>query len=284
MDSIPDICGARVRWVDVFATAPLTGNPLAVVLCDAHPPTAVMQSLAAELGLSETVFAVQGTQPSLRIFTPTTEIPMAGHPLVGTAWVLRDEGWINGEAVLRTLGGNVVVVADAHGAAMTPPAPCHLGDHDACVIAAALGGTALGTAPVWNAGLPQVMLAVDDLATLVPDHAAIAALGSQGGWAGVSAYRVEDAAPGRVTVDVRHFASPIGIAEDPVTGSAAGALGAALVAAGHAESGMLHLTVQQGAGMGRAGEVHVRVTANGGMPVGLTVGGRVIPFLAGTLA
>lgn len=283
MGPIPDIRAAGIRWVDVFATGPLTGNPLAVVLCEAHPPKAQMQALAAEFGLSETVFAARGARPSLRIFTPGTEIPMAGHPLVGSAWVLRDEGWTGDDATLTTPGGEVLVTADADGAFMTPPPPRHLGDVGAGEVAVALGGVADGRAPIWSAGLSQVMLEVDDPRSLVPDHEAIRTLGMRDGWDGVSAFRIERSDRGEAVAEVRHFAAPIGIAEDPVTGSAAGALGAALAAAGHADQGRLHLTVRQGHGMGRAGEVRVEARTRDGMPVHLRVGGRVIPVMQGTL-
>ena len=283
MDSIPDISAARIRWVDVFATGPLTGNPLAVVLCDAHPTRDAMQALAAELGLSETVFAARGDRPSIRIFTPATEIPMAGHPLVGCAWVLHDEGWTGTDATLVAPGGDVVVSADAAGADVAPPPPHHVRDVSADEVARALGSTATGVAPVWNAGLSQVMLAVENPQSLVPDHEAVRALGTRDGWHGVSAYRIEHASPGVVTAEVRHFAMPIGIAEDPVTGSAAGALGAALAAAGHAAHGVLHLTVRQGHGLGRAGAVRVAVQTEGNVPVSLRVGGRVLPVMQGVI-
>ncbi len=290
MDANPDMGPARIRWVDVFATGPLTGNPLAVVLVDAHPHADEMQALAAELGLSETVFAARGDRVSLRIFTPTTEIPMAGHPLVGTAWVLRDEGWTGDHAVLVAPGGEVAAMADDDGAFMAPPAPRLVGTVDGDEVADALGctpGQAVGgMAPVWDAGLPQVMLQTISPAAIHdrPDRdARLAALGARDGWAGVSAYSIESPAPGVVRAEVRHFAAPIGIPEDPVTGSAAGALGAALVAAGHAHDGDLDLSVRQGHGMGRAGEVRVHAVADGEVPTRLRVGGRVIPVMRGTL-
>jgi trans-2,3-dihydro-3-hydroxyanthranilate isomerase len=283
MGSIPDIPAARIRWVDVFATGPFTGNPLAVVLCGTHPADGAMQALAAELGLSETVFAAQDDRPSLRIFTPATEIPMAGHPLVGCAWVLRDEGWIGGDAHLTTRAGSIAVSADLDGALITPPAPRHMGDIDAAEVAHALGGNASSAAPIWNAGLSQVMIEVDAPQALAPDHAAVRSLGARDGWDGVSAYRLETVEPGHVVAEVRHFAAPIGINEDPVTGSAAGALGAALAAAGHSTDDVLHLTVRQGHGMGRPGEVHVQVHTRDQAPVALRVGGRVRSVLHGTI-
>jgi trans-2,3-dihydro-3-hydroxyanthranilate isomerase len=128
------------------------------------------------------------------------------------------------------------------------------------------------------------MLAVDgldELARARPDGAAIAALGNAGGWLGVSIYALEEAAPGRATARVRHFAPGAGVLEDPVTGSAAGALGACLAAGGLAAGGALELTVHQGAGLGRPGTVDVRVSAPDGRPERVEAGGRVVPVLSG---
>lgn len=269
----------EIHWVDVFALGPLTGNPLAVVMGDALPPDAAMQRLAAELGLSETVFAARADQPVVRIFTPEAEIPLAGHPTVGAAWVLRRAGWIGDEGVLSTQAGAIAVRAGDDGASMTRTAPVCRGTVDAAELAACLGARATGDAPIWDAGLPQAMLPVERLDDLVPAHAALRALGQRDGWAGVSAYVVTHPGPD-ARVEVRHFAAPIGIDEDPVTGSAAGALGAALSA--RAGAGM-HLTVLQGHHMGRAGEVRVAVEHDGGAPSAVTVGGAVVPVMQGSV-
>ena len=86
--------------VDVFTDEPFSGNPLAVVLDADHLSTDQMQRLAAEFQLSETAFPLTPSQADmklganyrLRIFTPVTEIPFAGHPSVGTAWLMRELG------------------------------------------------------------------------------------------------------------------------------------------------------------------------------------------------
>lgn len=274
---------ASIHWVDVFATGPLSGNPLAVITCEAFPGQRRMQRIAAELGLSETVFAVPGAPPTVRIFTPATEIPLAGHPLVGTAWVLRREGWTGDEAVIRAPGGDIPVRADAESAAMVRRDPRHVRDVDAAQVAAALGIAGTGAAPVWDAAMPQLMLPVDDPGALAPDHDRLRELGTRDGWAGISAYRVTAREGGVAHVEVRHFAAPIGIPEDPVTGSAAGALGAALAAAGHGEPGRLDLVIRQGHHMGRPGEVRVRVDAPGGVPSAVEVGGAVVPVMTGSI-
>jgi trans-2,3-dihydro-3-hydroxyanthranilate isomerase len=267
----------EMHWVDVFATGPLSGNPLAVVMGDELPPPAVMQRLAAELALSESVFAARAGEPVLRIFTPEAEIPLAGHPMVGAAWVLRQAGWIGDQGVLRTPGGDIPVRADDAGAAMTRTGPAHRGMADAAALAECLGARHTGEAPIWDAGLPQVMLPVERLDDLAPDHAALRERGRLEGWAGVSAY-VATATGDQAEAEVRHFAAPIGIPEDPVTGSAAGALGAALAAR---HGGGLNLRVRQGHHMGRPGEVRVAVEHDGHGPRAVTIGGPVVPVLSG---
>ena len=272
-----------IHWVDVFATGPLSGNPLAVVTGDHLPSTGRMQALAAEIGLSETVFAVPGDMPRLRIFTPAAEIPLVGHPLVGAAWVLARMGWIGAEGLLATAGGDIPVRADAEGATMTRAAPRDRGHEDPAVMAALLGGPVTGTCPIWDAGLPQVLAEVDSLDDLAPDHAAIAARGGSMGWAGVSAFVLHDDGDGTARAEVRHFADPIGIREDPVTGSAAGALGAALLARGGPAADGLGLTIRQGRHVGRDGLIAVTVDAGAHGPAAVHVGGAVVPVMTGTI-
>ena len=278
------------HWVDVFATGPLSGNPLVVATADALPPAERMQALAAEFGVSETIFAEPGASPRLRIFTPTAEIPMAGHPLVGAAWVLRRIGWMGDQGVLSAPGGQVAVTADDHGARMTRPRPGPHGLADADALARLLGADALGDAPVWHAGLPQAMLEVRDLDALAPDHDGLCALGTDEGWAGVSAYALraerdaDGGGEGRVMAEVRHFAAPIGIPEDPVTGSAAAALGACLAARGMLGKGPRgSLTVMQGHRLGRPGRVDVVVDIGADGPTAVTVGGAVVPVATGAI-
>jgi trans-2,3-dihydro-3-hydroxyanthranilate isomerase len=173
---------------------------------------------------------------------------------------------------------------------MVQAPPRTLGAVDPGPVAAACGVRAAQAPPapaaVWTTALPQLMLAVEgleDLERARPDGAAIAALGAVGGWLGVSIYAIEEAAPGRAVARVRHFAPGLGVLEDPVTGSAAGALGACLAAAGLGADGRLELTVRQGAEMGRPGRVAVSVLAPAGAPAQVEVGGRVIPVLSGHL-
>jgi trans-2,3-dihydro-3-hydroxyanthranilate isomerase len=92
--------GHRIHTVDVFAEKPLAGNQLAVVLDAEDIPGEVMQRIAKEMNISETTFVLPARDPAnaarVRIFTPASELPFAGHPTVGTAWVLSTEGLVPG--------------------------------------------------------------------------------------------------------------------------------------------------------------------------------------------
>ena len=281
-----------VSWVDVFATGPLTGNPLAVVRGADAFTDEEMGGIAAEFGLSETTFVCsprEGGDHRVRIFTPDTELPMAGHPLIGAAWVLHNAGLMAGRGVLETGVGLLHVQADSAGGNMVQPPPAPGPALDPDELAAACGAAAGDTAPaqIWSTGVPQAMFAVADDAALAgaqPDPSALRRLGERDGWLGISAYSLIAGGGGTARVRVRHFAPALGVAEDPVTGSAAGALGACLAAAGLAEGGALELTVWQGAAVNRPGRVDVAVAAPESTPREVSVGGRVLPVLEGRLS
>src|SRR5207245_11438174 len=96
-----------LRWVDVFTDRPLAGNPLAVVLEADGLSDQQMQAIARETNLSETTFVLPPEKrehaAKVRIFTPHVELPFAGHPTVGTAWVLLDEGLVSPDGTAFTL-------------------------------------------------------------------------------------------------------------------------------------------------------------------------------------
>lgn len=280
---------SRLAWVDVFAAEAMTGNPLAVVL-DADTWTAArMQAFAAELGISETTFVLdarEGGDHRVRIFTPVRELPMAGHPIIGTAWVLRAAGQIGEHAVLETDAGALAVRVRGSVATMDQAPPAAGAEVDAEEAARAAGvrlADGAPTARIWSTGVPQLMLPadLDSLQAARPDHDALRALGERDGWVGVSVYAITGSHDDRLLARVRHFAPLLGVPEDPVTGSAAGALGACLAAHGMSSGDDLELVVTQGAGGGRGGEVAVRVRSAGGVPSRVRVGGRVVPLFEG---
>ncbi len=267
----------------------MTGNPLAVVLDADGWPAVRMQAFAAELGISETAFVLspkEGGDHRVRIFTPARELPMAGHPIVGTAWVLRAAGQIGEHARLETEAGILAVRVQGSVATMDQATP-----RSGALVDGAEVGIAAGVVPasgppaqVWSTGVPQLMLATDSasLDTARPDHDALCRLGERDGWLGISIFAITGGHDRRMLVRVRHFAPLLGVAEDPVTGSAAGALGACLASAGMSDGdGSLEMVVSQGTAGGRGGEVAVRVRSVDGVPRQVRVGGRVVPLFEG---
>ncbi len=280
-----------LAWVNVFAAEAMTGNPLAVVLDADGWPASRMQAFASELGISETTFVLQpegeGDQ-RVRIFTPRRELPMAGHPIVGTAWVLRAAGRIGEQARLETGAGLLSVRIRGSVATMEQPTPeaRQVVDGAEAAMAAGVELAPVPAARIWSTGVPQLMLPTDlaSLETAAPDHDALSRLGERDGWLGVSIYAVTGGENERLVVRVRHFAPLVGVPEDPVTGSAAGALGACLAAAGMSdETGGLEMVVSQGIEGGRGGEVAVRVQSVDGEPRRVQVGGRVVPLFEGNV-
>lgn len=204
------------RIVDVFTDRPLAGNALCVVLDPVPPP--VMAALAREVNLSETAFpvVVADGEYEVRIFTPAEELPFAGHPTLGTAWVLGPGRWTQ-----RSAGATVVVEATTDGAVMEAPEP-GFEEVDPGPAIDALGLPGAEAAVVAEAGGIRHLLVPTEapLGTLAPDLAAVAAVQRRLRTTSVAPVRrVDDR-----TLHARVFCPGAGIAEDPGTGSAAGPL------------------------------------------------------------
>jgi trans-2,3-dihydro-3-hydroxyanthranilate isomerase len=269
----------RYLTLDVFTEVAFGGNPLAVVL-DADALTAErMQLLAAEFGYSETVFVLAPTNPgsdaALRIFTPTTELPFAGHPNVGAALALTD----GDERRLRFdegVGTVEVHVAQGRAELAAPSRYRVLGSAEPQAVAHACGLQLhdLATTPVVaSAGIPFVLAQVASVERLA--QARPVARVREHGATGVLLH--VPAGPG--TVRARMFAPGVGVPEDPATGSAALALAGQLAATG----GPGVWEVYQGIELGRPSVLHVRADGAGrtwvaGSAVQIMVG----ELLAGT--
>lgn len=282
----------RYDVVDVFTDRPYAGNPLAVVHGGEDLSTAQMQAIAAEFGLSETAFPLPPTGGSsadyrVRIFTPVTELPFAGHPSVGTAWVLARNGVIApGDRVQECAAGLLSVHVDAEGARIAGGTPAVGDNADAVALAAAVGlspgyvGDDVSAG--WAAaGLPYVFLLVrpDAVARAVPNSAAIRTLVD-------SPYGLVICAlgPGATRVHARMFAPSAGTNEDPATGSAAVALGVYLADRGLIPPDGEHaFTITQGAEIGRPSTLHATVTCSSGVAVSTTVRGGVCAVMRGEL-
>jgi trans-2,3-dihydro-3-hydroxyanthranilate isomerase len=241
---------------------------------------AAMQTIAAELGVSETVFVFGGAE-RLRIFTPRAELPLAGHPVVGTALVL---SWLEripseGEHVFLTGVGETPVVLGDGVATMTQAAFDPGIELDPARMAALLRvapDVVIGTPRACSTvNTPQALVQVRDRATLAaiePDLPAIAVFGAA---MGVGAWCEHGG-----ELALRFFAPGDGIDEDPATGSLAGALGALRVFEGGEPGAVL---VRQGAEIGRPSEIHVSVGGAPGAPDPPQVGGTAVPLMRGTI-
>jgi trans-2,3-dihydro-3-hydroxyanthranilate isomerase len=272
------------RLVDVFTDRPLAGNQLAVVLEADGLADATMQALAREFNFSETTFVLPATQTGcdvrVRIFTPVYELPMAGHPTVGTAVVLHDEKVIKRKAVFELGVGPTPVEIDKSGNAWMTQKQATFGPvlEDRAGLAAALR---LDLDDV-RSDLPiQVVSTGNDflLLPLSSEDALRRAAPNFGNWSAVkSATSMEAAYCFAVGENgnfrARMFVPAIASGEDPATGSAAGPLGA--YAARHL--GVTSLVIQQGVEMGRPSVIHVEVSESGPR-----VGGSAIVVGSGEL-
>jgi trans-2,3-dihydro-3-hydroxyanthranilate isomerase len=273
--------GLRISWLDVFTDRPLAGNPLAVVPDADGLDDARMQAIAAELGLSETVF-VTGGAGRLRIFTPTTELPLAGHPVVGVSLELARLGRISSEGthVFRTGVGDTLVSLSGGEATMTQAAfdPGHQLDADELAIVLGIEAGAVVGAPrvCSTSGMRQAFVRIRDrqmLRALQPD------LGAVGGFTDADAVGVWCDHGDELAL--RFFGPRVGVPEDPATGSACGALGALRVFEG-GEPGAV--TIRQGDELGRPSEIHVTIGGSPRAPEDVRVGGRAVLVMEGTLS
>jgi trans-2,3-dihydro-3-hydroxyanthranilate isomerase len=293
--------------LDVFTSRPLAGNPLAVFPDATGLDAVTMQALAREMNLSETTFVTPSSSATRRVrfFTPAAEIPLAGHPTIGTWWMLAESGAISLQPagvthVTQETGAGVLPV-DIHAqdgkltrVVMTQAGP-QFGDSvtAGARLAKALGGGA-GLLPkqpapqLVSTGLPQLMVPIRSLAKLqaLPSGGtgmALARVLDQLGTHCAMCYTLETERAG-ATVHCRMFAPGFGVPEDPATGSAAGALGCYLVWHGQVRphDGVARIVIEQGIEIGRPSLIHVEiVVGNGGEITAVRVGGEAVTVLTG---
>ena len=268
----------RYVVADVFTDRPLEGNQLAVFTDARELPEERLQPLARELNLSETVYVYPGEQgghAKIRIFTPTTEVPFAGHPTLGTAFVLGGPLQLE-EIRLETGGGVIPVRLEREGARitfgwMTQPVPTVEEYEAADELLAALGVEA-PTLPieVYDNGLQHVFVALgseEEVAALEPDMAALARLPDV---LGVNCF-----AGSGTRWKTRMFAPGGGVPEDPATGSAAGPLACHVVRHGLVEPGT-ELQISQGAEIRRPSTLYARVAGSPERIEKVEVGGSAV--------
>ncbi|WP_210392480.1 PhzF family phenazine biosynthesis protein [Variovorax sp. PAMC 28711] len=284
------------KQIDVFTAVPYRGNPLAVVLDGSDLDDAAMQRFARWTNLSETTFLLPPTEPTadyrVRIFTPGGELPFAGHPTLGSCRAWLEAGGrpqAPDHIVQQCAAGLIAIRPEGERLAFAAP-PLRRSAPSPSVLAKVAGALGLKasqivTAQVLDNGPVWFGLLLNDADTvlaLTPDHRLLKEMGVKVGVCGVPP---KDEAPALIarsnresrafvgtarhtaTVDleVRAFASPIGVEEDPVTGSLNAGLAEWLISDGHLPARYL---AGQGQAMGRDGYVHVERADDGTVWIG----------------
>ena len=268
----------RYVVADVFTDRPLEGNQLAVFTDARELPEERLQPFAREVNFSETVFvyaAEANAHAKIRIFTPTTEVPFAGHPTLGTAFVLGGPLQLE-EIRLETGAGVVPVRLEREGARitfgwMTQPVPTVAEYKAADELLAALGVKG-STMPIelYDNGLQHVYVALgseDEVAALEPDMTALARLRDV---LGVNCFAGEG-----TRWKTRMFAPGGGVPEDPATGSAAGPLACHLARHGRIAFGD-EIEISQGAEIKRPSKLYARVEGSLEQISKVEVGGSAV--------
>jgi trans-2,3-dihydro-3-hydroxyanthranilate isomerase len=273
------------RLVDVFTDTAFGGNPLAVFREPGSLDAKTMQSIAKELHLSETTFVLKPSSAAadhrVRMFTPGTELPFAGHPTLGTAYVLADgkDGTIRLEE-----GVGIIRVTLREGfVQMEQPLPTFTGTTITRKVAAEALGLAVEEVrsdvpiQVGSSGIPFLFVPLANLKA-VRRARRLGGLGANVYVFALSAERSGSNVHGRM------FDDGLGIGEDPATGSAQGPLGAYIVAHELLQAApTTRIRVEQGFEIGRPSILDVEVDRAGPAITAVRVGGRCVPMGGGWL-
>ncbi len=272
------------KQVDVFTSVALKGNPVAVILDAEGISSEQMQAIANWTNLSETTFVTPATEAgadyAVRIFTPKSELPFAGHPTLGTAHAVIEAGLAeprDGRIVQQCAVGLVEVSQAATGLSFRLPRYSYEDAPAVDVLAKALGDGAIKGAPqIVNVGPRWViaeLVSADTVSQLLPDYPLLADYDRRHGTTGLTVYAEKDDGD----IIVRSFAPADGIAEDPVCGSGNAAVAAYRLRAGQIVAGS-HYTASQGQQVGRDGHVRVRIDG-----VDIHVGGDCVTVVEGSI-
>ncbi len=295
--------------VDVFTSERFVGNPLAVIPDARGLSDDAMQKIATEFNYSETTFVLPPENPDhtarVRIFTPTAEIPFAGHPNVGTAFVIAQQPDIFG----KHAGDRLIFEEDAGlvdvtllredgkiiGASIRAPGNLAIGETIAddliarCVQIDAQSICRATHAPTFaSVGLPFAFAELDSLETLArawPNAAVFseAAARHREDKTGFSVFLYVRPAETPWHIRARMFAPLDNVTEDPATGSASAALGAYLASLLPAQDAEVKITIEQGVEMGRRSLIGVHVRKSAGTVNEVLLSGRSIHVMRGEI-
>jgi trans-2,3-dihydro-3-hydroxyanthranilate isomerase len=298
--------GLPFTTFDVFTDRRFCGNPLAIVENADNLSTEEMQRVAGEFNLSETIFMRSPADGSLdvpvRIFTPTSEIPFAGHPTVGCAIHLALSRFGDGDfeetIVLKEVAGDVPVrvvlrrgEVTAQFTAPVLPVACKAALPDAELAAKALGlatsqiGFADHGVNAFEGGPAFLYIPVgsrDALATAWPSDPDWSAMTSLTGIASVYVYCTGESAS-KIDFHARMFAPGHKIPEDPATGSASAILAAQLRRAGALKEGLNRFRLEQGRDMGRLSQIGLEIDVSGGAVSAVRISGCAVKVSTGTI-
>jgi trans-2,3-dihydro-3-hydroxyanthranilate isomerase len=297
---MPAPASLAYHTTDVFTNRAFGGNPLAVVIDDLGLAPDVMQRIAAEFNYSETIFLAPPAQPEntarARIFTPRSELPFAGHPNIGGAFIAARLGSLFGRQTGGTIrfeeaAGLVEIEIlqdrdEISGARLTAPQPLAIGPAVEPAIIAAWAGLAVADirpdSAIASVGLPFIFaeLAEDRaLAGAAPDPAAFTRHEPSRDSAGLALYhRQAD------HLHLRMFAPLDGISEDPATGSAGAALAGLLASRDPRPEGLFAFTIAQGAEMGRPSHLRADARKEAGAVTRIRIGGSCVAMMSGQLS
>jgi trans-2,3-dihydro-3-hydroxyanthranilate isomerase len=274
---------AAFRYVvcDVFTAEPLAGNQVAVFTDAREIPEHQLQRLAREMNFSETTFIYPPESDGhvrMRIFTPGTEVPFAGHPTLGTAFVLAAPLQLV-EIKIETGSGTVTVQLEREGARivfgrMAQPLPTVAPFDGADELLATLGVESQLPVEIYDNGLPHVFVALasqDEVAALQPNFQQLAEFGP----VGINCFAGEG-----LRWKTRVFVPAFGVTEDPATGSAAGPLALHLARHGRIAFGD-EIEIAQGVEIGRHSTLFARVEGSAESVERIEVGGSAVVVARG---
>jgi len=271
------------KVVDVFTSRPFMGNPVAVILDAEGLDTHEMQAIAGWTNLSETTFVLPPSSRAadyrLRIFTPRSELPFAGHPTLGSAYAVLEAGRAtpreNGRLVQECdMGLVALTVSDTRGdrrlSFELPPAKIGaLGKSDLNDLEVILGSELKVEPGVVNVGPVWIIAQLEDADAVIrlrPDLAKLSELERRLGVTGVTVFGSHPS--GDAAIEVRTFAPSSGVDEDPVCGSGNGSVAAFLWERGLLPSGGKDYLATQGRCVGRNGRIAVNIDSKGGIRIG----------------
>lgn len=283
------------KVVDVFTSIPLKGNPVAVILDAEGLDTEMMQGIARWTNLSETTFLLPPTKPEadyrLRIFTPQSELPFAGHPTLGSAFAALEAGMFPAgkEELVQECGVGLVKLqvrspgGERHISFGLPPAQLTpLDTAGVLELEAILGHEVVREAQpaIVNVGAVWVVAqlpSLEALLALMPNHGRSAEFERHLGANGLSVFALRQG--GDKALEVRSFAPSCGVPEDPVCGSGNGSIAVFLRERGLLPGIGSSYLAGQGQCVGRDGRVVVRLDGTG-----ISIGGNCVTCIDGTLS